>query len=263
MRMTQAGTALVTGASGGIGKEIARILAREGFSVVLVARRGQELEKLASELREQHGVKAWAVPADLTRREACDELFAWAGRESIEVDVLVNNAGFGTNGRFSDIDLTRELDEIQLNVAAPVHLTKLFLKPMLARNRGRILNVGSTAGFQPGPFMAVYYSTKAFVNSFTEALSAELDATSVTATVLCPGPTKSGFVAAAKMERVNLFKAPQVADASSVAEAGVRAMLEGKAMVVPGLMNKASVQSTRIAPRAVVRAIVKRLNRQH
>ncbi|MGH2707640.1 MAG: SDR family NAD(P)-dependent oxidoreductase, partial [Actinomycetota bacterium] len=110
--MTQAGTALVTGASGGIGREIARILAREGFSVVLVARRGQELEKLASELREQHGVKAWAVPADLTRREACDELFAWAGRESIEVDVLVNNAGFGTNGRFSDIDLTRELDEI-------------------------------------------------------------------------------------------------------------------------------------------------------
>jgi hypothetical protein len=253
-------TALVTGASSGIGLEIARVLAREKFDLVLVARRREELERLAGELSTSHGVKAVVLPADLARREAPGELFRATEKGGIQVDALVNNAGFATRGRFQEIDLEREVDEVQVNVAALVSLTKLFLKPMIARGKGWILNTGSSAGFQPGPLMAVYYATKAFVNSFTEALSAELAGTGVTATVLCPGPTESGFARIAGTESSNLFKMMSVATSAAVAEAGVRAMLDGRTMVIPGLMNKAAVQSNRIAPRAVVRAIAKRLN---
>lgn len=248
-------TALVTGASSGIGREIARTLAKQGFDLVLVARRKDELEKLAGEVGA-----AKVFPADLARGDAPASIHAFCEREKLEVDVLVNNAGFGTNGPFHEIEAKRELDEIQVNVSALVHLTKVFLPPMLTRKRGRILNVGSTAGFQPGPFMAVYYATKAFVNSFSEALASECAGTGVTVTVLCPGPTESGFVAAADMHGTNLFKAMSVADSKSVAEAGVRGMLRGQAIVVPGLMNKVAVQANRVTPRAVVRGVARRLN---
>ncbi len=250
------GTALVTGASGGIGMEIARVLSREGYRVVLVARRREELERLAAELGN-----ALVCTADLTKREAADDVLAWCVKEKLEIDVLVNNAGFGSAGFFADLDTKRELDMVQVNCGALVHFTRLFLTPMLARKRGRILNVGSTAGFQPGPFMAVYYATKAFVNSFSEALSVELQGTGVSCTVLCPGPTETGFVAAAKMEGSALFKMLAVSNAKSVAEDGVRGMLRGKAIVVPGVTNKLAIQANRVSPRALVRAMTGRMNR--
>lgn len=253
--MANKGTALVTGASSGIGLEIARALAKEGFSLVLVARRKAELEKLAKECGD-----ARVLVADLTKSEAPEEIFAWCEKEKIVVDVLVNNAGFGANGKFHEIDAKREVEMVTVNCASLVHLTSLFVKPMLARKRGRILNVGSVAGFQPGPYMAVYYATKAFVNSFSEAISAEYSGTGITVTVLCPGPTISGFVDAAKMEGTTMFRVLSVADSRSVAVAGVRGMLKGKTMVVPGLLNKVGVQSNRLAPRGLVRALTKRLN---
>ena len=250
-------TALVTGASGGIGLELASVLAKEGFDLVLVARRKDELEKLAKALAKQHGVEATVVAKDLTRPEAPLELFK--EMKGTSIDVLVNNAGFGTYGKFAEIDRERDLQQIQLNVACLVHLTKLFVGPMLERKRGRIMNVASTAAFQPGPLMAVYYATKAFVLSFSEAIATELAGTGVTVTALCPGPTESGFQSAAKMQESGLFKSMPVADSKSVAVAGVAGMLKGKVIVVPGIVNKLGIQSNRLAPRAVVRAVVKRM----
>lgn len=250
-------TALVTGASGGIGLELARALAREGFDLVLVARRKDELEKLAKSLEKEHGVRARAIAKDLTKPDCAEGLF----RELSDtlIDVLVNNAGVGAYGKFHEIQRERDLQQVQLNVTALVELTKLFLEPMVQRGRGRILNVGSTAGFQPGPLMAVYYATKAFVLSFSEAIATELEGTGVTVTVLCPGPTESGFQDAAKMKESGLFKSLPVADSKSVAEAGVAGLLKGRVIVVPGLMNQIGIQANRLAPRSIVRRVVKRM----
>lgn len=250
-------TALVTGASGGIGLELAHVLAREGFDLVLVARRQDELDKLAKDLSKTHGIEATVVAKDLTKPEAPSELFK--EMKGTAIDVLVNNAGFGTYGKFAEIERERDLQQIQLNVAALVHLTKLFVGPMLERKRGRILNVASTAAFQPGPLMAVYYATKAFVLSFSEAIATELSGSGVTVTVLCPGPTESGFQASAKMQESGLFKSLPVADGKSVAEAGIAGMLKGKVIVVPGLVNKIGIQANRLTPRAIVRNVVKRM----
>ena len=251
-------TALVTGASGGIGLELARALAREGFDLVLVARRKDELEKQAKALAAEHGIHATAVAKDLAEPGAPKALFDEVSKTT-PVDVLVNNAGFGTYGKFWELEGTRDLDQIQLNVMALVHLTKLFVKPMVERKRGRILNVASTAAFQPGPLMAVYYATKAFVLSFSEAIATELAGSGVTVTTLCPGPTESNFQANAKMQESGLFKSLPVADSRPVAEAGVAGMLKGKVIVVPGLVNKLGIQANRVTPRAVVRKLVKRM----
>lgn len=250
-------TALVTGASGGIGLELARSLARQGFDLVLVARRKDELDKLAKELAADHGVDTTVIATDLGTLDAPEKLFA--SLKGTPIDVLVNNAGFGTYGKFWEIENTRDLQQIQLNVAALVNLTKLFVKPMVERKRGRILNVASTAAFQPGPLMAVYYATKAFVLSFSEAIATELAGTGVTVTALCPGPTESGFQASAKMQESGLFKSLPVADSKSVAEAGIAGLLKGKVIVVPGLVNKIGIQANRLTPRAVVRRLVKRM----
>ena len=250
-------TALVTGASGGIGLELARALAKSGFDLVLVARRKDELDKLAKNLAKEHGIDATAIAKDLCDPKAADQLFKELSGQTI--DVLVNNAGVGAFGKYWEIEVARDLQQIQLNITALVHLTKLFLEPMMERKRGRILNVASTAAFQPGPLMAVYYATKAFVLSYSEAIATELEGTGVTVTALCPGPTESGFQAAAKMQESGLFKNLPVADGKSVAEAGVAGMLKGKAIVVPGLMNKIGIQANRFSPRAVVRKVVKRM----
>ena len=264
MAAAKRGTALITGASGGIGAELAKIFAREGFDVVLVARRKEELEKLAGELAKSHGVTATAIAADLTKPGAADELFAETKKRKLDVDALVNNAGFGTYGHFLELDLARELQEIQLNVVALTHLTKLFGGPMAERKRGWILNVASTAGFQPGPLMAVYYATKAYVLSLSEALTTELKPLGIHVTALCPGPTESGFQSAAKMQESMLFKRLAVADAASVAEQGFRGVMRGRAVVVTGMLNKMMVQSVRVTPRAVVRGLVLRMQgRRH
>ena len=252
-------TALITGASGGIGLELARLFAAGGYDLVLVARSADKLEELAGELRK-HGGAARVLAKDLASPESPEEVFRELEAAGVAVDVLVNNAGFATYGPFAETDLGRELEELQLNVATLTHLTKKLLPGMLARRRGGVLNVASTAGFQPGPLMAVYYATKAYVISFSEALAEELSGTGVTVSVLCPGPTATGFQRRAGMEASKLFSGLlRVADAAAVARAGYEGFRAGKRIVIPGLINKVGVQSIRVSPRALATRMVKRM----
>jgi uncharacterized protein len=253
------GTALITGASAGLGAEYARLFATYKHDLVLVARRRDRLEALAHELQSAHGVTARVVTADLAARDGASRVVEDVKRLGLEIEFLVNNAGFGTSGAFVELEVGRELEMIQVNVAALVALTRAFLPAMVARRRGRILNIGSTAGFPPGPFMAVYYASKAFVNSFTEALWYELRGTGVTATVSCPGATATEFAEVAGNSRSLLFRFG-AASPATVARQGYRAMMKGKPIVVHGLRNKLTVQSLRISPRAVARAVAASLN---
>src|SRR3954447_4236947 len=258
-------TALITGASAGIGLELARLFAAGGYDLVLVARSAGRLEELAGELRSRHGVTVRALAKDLARPESPEEIFRDLEAAGVAVDVLVNNAGFGTFGPFAETDLGQELEELQLNVVTLTHLAKKFLPGMLARRRGGILNVGSTAGFQPGPWMAVYYATKAYVLSFSEALAEELGGTGVTVSVLCPGPTQTEFQQRAGMDSSKLFAGLlRVADAAAVARAGYEGFRAGKRVVIPGLLNKIGVQSIRVTPRALAAKVVKKMQeRRH
>lgn len=244
-------TALVTGSSGGIGLEIAKELARKGFDIALVARRRDTLEAAAGQLEGKFDIRAHVFAADLRRADAPEQIFDFLHNENIPIEVLVNNAGFGLGGEFSETELSRELEMIQVNIGALTHLTKLFLPPMVRRRSGRILNVASTAAFQPGPLMAVYYATKAYVLSFSQALAEELRNTGVTVTALCPGPTQTDFAEAAQMANSRLFTNFGVADADDVARYGVKAMLRGKRLAIPGIRNKVLAQANRIAPRAL------------
>jgi len=251
--------ALVTGASAGLGAEYARLFAADRHDLVLTARRRDRMEGLAEELRKKHGVKAHVVAADLANPHGVSCVVDEVQRLGIDIEFLVNNAGFGVRGAFVDCDEARLAEMVQVNLAAMVALTLAFLPGMVKRGHGRILNLGSTAGFQPGPYMAVYYASKAFVNSFTEALAFELRGTGVTATVSCPGPTATEFAGVAGSERTRLFSLG-VASPSAVACEGYRGMMAGKPMVVHGLKNKLLAQSVRVSPRAVVRAITAWLN---
>ena len=254
-------TALVTGASAGIGRELARLAAKDGHDLVLVARRRDRLEELAAELTAAHSAKITVIAADLADRSTPAQILERLRGQGIRLDYLINNAGFGTCGAFSESLLEREIGMIDVNVCALLALTRLFLPEMVARKRGRILNVASVAGFVPGPYMATYYASKAFVLSFTEALSEELRGTGVTATASCPGPTASEFGAVARSKDTNLFQR-HVADATSVARHAYQAMLAGKGVAIPGLSNKLIAQSVRFGPRAVIRAIAAYLNRK-
>jgi short-subunit dehydrogenase len=259
--MNSNSTALITGASVGIGYELAKLFARDGSDLVLVARSGDKLTQLAGELEKAYRIRATVIAADLSVANGPEEVFAATQKAGIEVDVLVNNAGFGQFGFYIETDLEEELRQIQLNITTLTHLTKLYVRPMVARKRGRILNVASTAAFQPGPLMAVYYATKAYVLSFSGALSNELSGTGVTVTCLCPGPTATEFHKRAAMDLSNMMKAPFM-DAKSVAEIGYRAMLKGKPTVIAGTMNWLVAQSTRLAPRAWAAAVARRVQEQ-
>ena len=249
------GAALITGASAGIGAELARLFARDGWELVLVARSRDGLEKVGRELAQTHGTRCHVVPADLADPAAPQAIYDAVQALGVEVSALVNNAGFGLLGTFVDTgrepptDLGRELEMLQVNVVALTHLSKLFLPAMVKRGRGYLMNVASTAAFQPGPLMAVYYASKAYVLSFSEALSVELAGTGVTATALCPGPTRTEFQAAAKMESSRLFRAPHVMTAADVAEAGYNAMRAGKSSIVTGAVNRVMAAGTRFIPR--------------
>jgi len=255
------GAALVTGASGGIGLELARLLARGGHDLVLVARSAEKLQTLARELEGEHGVRAHALPADLTDPGAPERIAAELRGRGVEVEVLVNNAGFGVAAPFAEADTARQVEMIQVNVTALTHLTRLFLPAMLSRRSGRILNVASTAAFQPGPFLAVYYATKAYVLSFSEAVAEEVRGTGVTVTALCPGPTHTGFAAEARMEGTLLFRAGRVMDAATVARVGYRGMMRGKRLVIPGVLNQVVATVAQRSPRALVLRLVRQLNR--
>ncbi|HWS55435.1 MAG TPA: SDR family oxidoreductase [Pyrinomonadaceae bacterium] len=251
-------TALVTGASGGIGEELARLFAADGHDLVLVARSRDKLERLASELGAQRGVAARVIPKDLARAEAPQEIFDELRGAGVRVDALVNNAGFGTYGPFVETDLRSELDLLQVNVAALTHLTKLFLPAMVERRRGYVMQVASTAAFQPGPLMAVYYASKAYVLHFSEALANELEGTGVVVSALCPGPTETGFVAAAGMGDSKLFDRGAMS-ARAVAEAGYRGMLAGKSVVIPGLRNNLLARAVGFMPRGLITRVVRRI----
>ncbi|MDQ2971035.1 MAG: SDR family oxidoreductase [Acidobacteriota bacterium] len=253
------GTALVTGASSGIGREIAKLLAADHYDLVLVARDAKRLEELGSELAGSRGVRARVVPQDLARPEGVRDLLAEIGRSGISIDILVNNAGLGVAGPFAQTDAKRDLEILQVNVTAVTELAKGVLPGMLRRRAGRILNVASTAAFQPGPLMAVYYASKAYVLSFSEAIANELAGTGVTVTALCPGPTATEFQRKAGLESSRLFAGPLVMDAASVARAGYSGMMRGKRLVIPGFANKAMVQALRVSPRRLVIAIARRL----
>ncbi|HEY8183007.1 MAG TPA: SDR family oxidoreductase [Thermoanaerobaculia bacterium] len=243
-------TALITGASSGIGMDFARLLSREGYELFLVARSEAKLRALASELGN-----AKVIVADLVLPDAPQRIFD----VSSGVDVLINNAGFGVSGPFIETDLRKELEMIQVNVSALTHLTRLFLPPMLARKSGHILNLASTAAFLPGPLMAVYYATKAYVLSFSEAIADELRGTGVTVTALCPGPTATGFAEVAGMESSRLFSLMRPMSSEAVARYGLRAMRHGKRVAIPGIANKLSTQSIRVSPRRLVTTIVRKL----
>lgn len=256
---TQRQTALITGASSGIGLDFARLFAEGGYDVVLVARSEGKLRELAAELSGKYGVRAVPLAADLADAAAPGRLAERLEAEGLTVDVLVNNAGYASYGPFAETDLRDEMNMIQVNIAALTALTKRMVPGMVARKQGRILNVASTAAFQPGPLMAVYYATKAYVLSFSEALSNELQGTGVTVTCLCPGPTKTGFQARAKMEESKLVKGKDIMDSATVARAGYEALHRGTAVIVPGLMNKMMTQSVRLLPRGAVTRIVRKV----
>jgi short-subunit dehydrogenase len=234
------GVALVTGASAGLGAQFARLFAKDKHDLFLVARRRDRLEALAKELEAAHGVRAHVFAADLGAPDGAARVIEEA--RPFEVEFLVNNAGFGTSGEFATSDAARELEMVQVNIRALVELTRAFVGPMVARKRGRILNIGSTAGFQAGPFMATYYASKAFVNLFTEAISYELRGTCVTATVSCPGATATEFALVAGNEKSRLFRMG-AASPEEVATQAYRAMLAGKPMIVHGVKNKLAVQA--------------------
>ncbi|MBI2683622.1 MAG: SDR family oxidoreductase [Acidobacteriales bacterium] len=249
-------TALITGASGGIGYELARCFARDGWGLALVARDKAKLDKVADELRKLGSPLVTVMAKDLAELESPDEIFQATERAGLQIDALVNNAGFGWRGDFVKQDLDDILDMVQVNIVALTHLTRLYLPQMVARKSGRILNVASTAAFQPGPLLSEYYATKSFVLFLSEGLYEELRGTGVTVTCLCPGATHTGFAARAAMTDSKLFKAG-AADARKVAEAGYRAMRKGKAVVITGFVNRLVAQSVRLGPRWLVRKITK------
>ncbi|HEX6554308.1 MAG TPA: SDR family oxidoreductase [Ktedonobacteraceae bacterium] len=250
--------ALITGASSGIGYELTRLFAHDGYNLVLVARNQKQLMQIADEFKETYSVSAKVISKDLTAASAPEEIFTELQQESIGIDALVNNAGFATYGLFSETDLDAELQLMQVNMVTLTHLTKLFLPGMLNKRTGKILNLASTAAFQPGPLMAVYYATKAYVLSFSEALANELHGTGVSVTALCPGPTESGFQKKANMEDSKLFSG-KIMDAQTVARIGYRGLMTNKTVVIPGLRNKILVETVRFSPRKMVTRVVRNM----
>lgn len=251
-------TALITGASAGIGAELAKVFAAHDYDLVLVARRRDALEALAGTLEGKRGITATVIVDDLGDPEAPERIFAAVRDARIEVDVLVNNAGFGLGGEFSETPIEREITMVQVNVTALMHLTKLFVAPMLKRRAGYVLNVASTAAFFPGPLQSVYYASKAFVLSFSQAIAEELAHSGISVTCLCPGPTETEFAQVAGMKSVRLPNL-DLAEADDVAEFGYRAMLAGWRVAVPGAKNKLLVQVQRLVPRRIISRAVKKM----
>ncbi|MFP4302099.1 MAG: SDR family NAD(P)-dependent oxidoreductase [Spirochaetaceae bacterium] len=251
--------ALVTGASSGIGLEFSRILAREGYSLVIAARRLDRLRELATDLEQQYDAEVEVIESDLSSCEGAWELYRSVRQREIVPGVLINNAGIGDLGEFAEMDIKRLVSMLEVNCVSLACVTRLFLPEMIARGGGRILNVSSAAAFQPGPYMAAYYASKAFVQSLSEALSEELAERGVTVTALCPGPTRSEFQEAARMNTAKYFSKPGIPTAQEVAEYGYRTMLKGKRVAIHGFRFKLLLLLTRFLPRRTVVSAVSRL----
>ena len=252
-------TALITGASNGIGLELAKIHASKGGDLVLVARNKQKLDEIKAALVNQYKVKVYTIGKDLSEYNAAREVYDETRKQNIQIDYLINNAGFGDFGMFAETDWNKELKMINLNITTLTQFTKLYLKDMVARKNGKIMNVASTAAFQPGPTMAVYYATKAYVLSFSEAIGNEVSDKGVTVTALCPGATESGFQAAAAMEESALVKGKKLPTSKEVAEYGYRSMMKGKTVAIHGLINYIMANSVRFLPRAWVVKITRKV----
>ena len=250
--------ALITGASAGIGAELAKVFAARGHDLVLVARNESQLREVAGEC-ERLGAKSHVLPADLSLPQAPSVIHERLRADGIHVDVLVNNAGFGTHGEFAAIDADADLRMLQVNIVALTHLTKLFLRDMVDRRAGKILNVASTAAFQPGPLMASYYASKAYVLSFSEAIAVECRPYGITVTALCPGPTLTEFQKRAGIETSRLFRKGAM-DARTVALAGFDGLMRGRRIVIPGAANRLMVALVPFAPRSLVTRVTRRFN---
>jgi uncharacterized protein len=250
-------TALITGASSGIGRELARICAREGHNLVITARREENLLQLKQELEKNHPVSVELFVCDLMDLDSPENLFRFTQEKGIQIDILVNNAGVGDYGFFQETDWERQQAIIELNIRALTHLTHLYLPGMASAGTGKVLNISSMAGFLPGPLMSVYYASKNYVTAFSEALANELKPTGVTVTVLCPGPTKSEFQQKANMQKSRLFDMFPVPGSAEVSEYGYRAMMKGKRVAVYGLHNRFLVSIMGLFPRHLVTAIAR------
>jgi short-subunit dehydrogenase len=252
-------TALITGASSGIGLELARIFASEGVDVILSARSEDKLQALSKELADEHPINARVMVGDLSVQGAAQTLYDAVRAADCTVDYLVNNAGFGVYGAFADTAWEAEAAMLNVNIVALTHLTKLFIPLFVERGSGRILNVASTAAFQPGPLMAAYFASKSYVLSFSEALGNELAGTGVTLTALCPGATATGFQKTAGATGSRLFETRKLPTGADVAKYGYKAMMRGKRVAVHGLLNRVLAQSNRMAPRRLATAITRTL----
>ncbi|HEY2533909.1 MAG TPA: SDR family oxidoreductase [Xanthobacteraceae bacterium] len=253
--------ALITGASAGIGAALAREAAKDGYDLVLVARRREPMEALAAELKST-GRQITIIPADLSRPGAAAALMNTVEQRGLTIDALINNAGLGDTGRFDQENPERILSMLQVNVIALTELTRLVLPQMVGRKRGRVMLLASTAAFQPGPGMAVYYATKSYVLSFGRAIGHELHGTGVTITTLCPGPTTSEFAEVANMQDVALFEGPvPVMTAAEVARQGYAALKAGRPQIITGAINRIVAISSRFTPTAILLTIAARLNR--
>lgn len=244
-------TALITGASSGIGLELAREFARNTHPLILVAPDAEELSAVAARIQAESGVRVTTIDADLTDPNAPQEIFDRVKQAGLTVEVLVNNAGVGQRGKFWEIPLEKDLEMIRLNIEAVIRMTKLFLPPMVTHGRGIVLNTASIAGFEPGPMLAVYHATKAFVLSWSEALATELQDTAVTVTALCPGPVDTDFFPKADMVETAAFQKANVMAPQDVAKAAHEAAMKGERVIIPGAMNKVMITSRRLIGESV------------
>lgn len=253
-------TVLITGASGGIGKGIAEAAARDGWDLLLSARRAESIEAFAADWRQRYNIAINVIAADLAEPGGAQTLFDAVAARGIAIDMLVNNAGVGVYGEFIDTDLDAELAMLRLNVEAPTVLAKRFL-PQLVERGGRILNISSIAAFPPGPFLAVYYASKAYLLAWSEGIAEELAGCGVRVTAYCPGPTRTHFQQAAAAERSAVFNSKRMPDGDAVGQAAWRAALAGRRVVVHGLFNKLQVFGMRFTPRIVLAKIVRLISR--
>lgn len=252
-------TALITGATSGIGLELAKVHASKGGDLVLVARNKQKLEAIKKEFEENYHVEVLIIDVDLSRKDAAQEVYNETSSYQIPIDILINNAGFGDYGLFAETDWFKEYEMISVNVIALTQLTKLYAQDMIANGGGKIMNVASIAAFSPGPKMAIYYATKSYVLSFSEAIANEMADQGVTVTTLCPGPTETGFEKAASLEESGLFKKQKIATSRSVAEFGYKEMMKGTVIAIPGCMNWLMTKLLLLIPRGLVVKAVRKI----
>lgn len=245
-------TVLITGASSGIGRELAKVFADKQYNLVLVSRNENKLNSLRIELETQNKIDVFIIPKDLSNFSAATEIFEKLQTQNIAIDILINNAGFGEYGFFKDTNWKKEEEMMQVNMVALTHLTKLFLPGMIERKKGKILNLASTAAFQPGPLMAVYYATKAYVLSFSCAIANELENTGVTVTVLCPGPTASEFQAISGMGQSKIIQGQKLPTSADVARFGYTVLQQGKTVAIHGFINKFLTFFAQLMPRKPV-----------